>query len=50
METMISGVLYMVSKIRGNADLITDSKCGFLHELTDIKAFIPILFCIAYLK
>ena len=39
MEAMASGLTCVVSKIRGNIDLITDNKGGFLCAPDDISGF-----------
>lgn len=39
MEAMASGLPCVVSKIRGNTDLITDNKGGFLCEPSDSEGF-----------
>lgn len=39
MEAMASGLPCVISKIRGNTDLIEDGKGGFLCEPTDFKAY-----------
>lgn len=39
MEAMASGLPCIVSKIRGNTDLVIDNKGGFLCEPTDIGGF-----------
>lgn len=39
MEAMASGLPCVISKIRGNTDLIEDGKGGFLCDPTDFKAY-----------
>lgn len=39
MEAMASGLPCVVSKIRGNIDLIEDGKGGYLCEATDVSAY-----------
>lgn len=38
MEAMSSGLPCVVSKIRGNVDLVTEGKGGYLHAPTDVDA------------
>ena len=39
MEAMASGLPCIVSKIRGNVDLIENGKCGFLCDVEDVLGF-----------
>lgn len=47
MEAMASGLPCVVSKIRGNTDLIQEAKGGFLCETMDVAAYAEKLNCLA---